>query len=459
MPPAGGRTYAGPCDFFLTTTDSHMTRPPHSPPWRSPSLERVAGCLTALLLGVLPAAGAAQSLQQAVQKALTDYPTVSAARFQSEAARADVGRAQSAHWPQLGWSARYASHLVAGMQNRWFQTPELRLNLWSGGRIRADVERAQALARAGQKQEHITRDEVALLSSEAYWQWAYQLDMLALAVRNLATHQKILADFERIAQVDTGRRIDLDQARVRHDNAKLIWLRSQTDLEAATQYLSRMLMAPAPAEPTGLDFALPLPHAELTQAQQDLNEQHPVLAQWLAQRDAAEASVRFARAQKAPTLNVTHARMSTPGLEDMRFVTQLQLSWPLLDGGNAHWAEAAALARVQDIESQLQEARLVLNEQLVNAWNDWQSAMLRSLLGDQQTLITEALADGYAQQFRVGRRGLLELLNIQSELYSYQSAALTARHQARTAQARVLAALGQLAQAFASAPDSSTSPK
>lgn len=436
-----------------------LTLHPRCPPRRSPPLERVAGLLTAVLLAALPGHGAAQSLQQAVQKSLADYPSLSVARFQGEAAQADVGRARSAHWPQLSWSARYASHLAAGMQGRWFQTPELKLNLWSGGRISADVERAQALAKASQKQQHITRDEVALLSSQAYWQWAYQRDMVALALRNLATHQRILGDFEIIAQADTGRRIDLDQARVRHDNAKLLWLKSQTELDAAAQNLTRMLMAPAPAEPTGLDFALPTPHADLTQAQQVLNEQHPVLAQWLAQRDAAEAGVRFARAQKAPTLNLTHARMSTPGLDDMRFVTQLQLSWPLLDGGNAHWAEAAAQARVQEIESQLQEARLVLNEQLVNAWNDWQSAIARDLLGQQQTLTAEALAAGYAQQFRVGRRALLDLLNIQSDLYNYQSATLTARHQARTAQASVLATLGLLADAFAAAPDSPTTLK
>ena len=412
-----------------------------------------------MLLVVLPGTGAAQSLQQAVQKALADYPSLGAVRYQGEAARADVGRARSAHWPQLTWSARYASHIAAGMQNRWFQTPELRLNLWSGGRISADVERAKSLVRASQKQQDITRDEVALLSSQAYWQWAYQRDMVALARRNLATHQSILGDFEIIAQVDTGRRIDLDQARVRHDNAQLICLKSQTELDTAAQNLSRMLMAPPPAEPTGLDFALPTPHADLAQAQQALNEQHPVLAQWLAQRDAAEASVRFARAQKAPTLNLTHARMLTPGLEDMRFVTQLQLTWPLVDGGNALWAVVAAQARVQEIESQLQEARLVLNEQLVNAWNDWQSATARNQLGLQQTLTAEALAYGYAQQFRVGRRGLLDLLNIQSELFNYQTAALTAKQQARTAQARMLATLGQLADAFAPLADSTTPPK
>jgi adhesin transport system outer membrane protein len=275
----------------------------------------------------------------------------------------------------------------------------------------------------------------------------------------LAQHASILNDFEKIAQVDTGRRIDLDQARVRHDNARLIRLKTQTELDAAAQRLARLLMAPLPAEPVGLDFALPTRHADLAQAQQDLHDQHPVLAQWLAQRDAALASVRYARAQSAPTLNLTHSKLATNGVDEGRFVTQLQLNLPLLDGGSAQGAEEAALARAQVIESQLQEARLVLQEQLAIAWSDWQSAITRAELGQQQTLTAQQLATGYAQQFRVGRRALLDLLNIQSDLYTYQSAALTASHEARTAQARVLATLGQLADAFAVSPDTPTTPR
>jgi adhesin transport system outer membrane protein len=133
-------------------------------------------------------------------------------------------------------------------------------------------------------------------------------------------------------------------------------------------------------------------------------------------------------------------------------VTQLQLNVPLLDGGSAQATESAALARVNVIESQLQESRLLLNEQLSAAWHDWESATTRAVLGNQQTLTAQALACGYVQQFRVGRRALLDLLNIQSDLYTYQSGALTAWNEARTAQVRILATLGKLADAFSPSP-------
>jgi outer membrane protein TolC len=62
--------------------------------------------------------------------------------------------------------------------------------------------------------------------------------------------------------------------------------------------------------------------------------------------------------------------------------------------------------------------------------------------------VGEQVVDGYRQQFRVGRRQLLDLLNIQAESYGYQSAATTAFYDEQVARARLLAALGDLAKRF-----------
>jgi adhesin transport system outer membrane protein len=70
-------------------------------------------------------------------------------------------------------------------------------------------------------------------------------------------------------------------------------------------------------------------------------------------------------------------------------------------------------------------------------------------MGQQQARTAQDIARGYGQQFRVGRRALLDLLNIQSDLFTYQSNAATALHESRLSQARILASLGQLANAYA----------
>lgn len=208
-------------------------------------------CLAAAML---PSWCCAQSLQETVLKALADYPSIAAARSRTEGAQSDITRAKGAHWPQLSWTGTYNDYRSTTLPNRWVQTPVLSLNLWSGGRIQSDVERSQSLALASQKQEDITRDDVALLSSEAYLQWAHHRHMVSLAQENLNTHDKILRDFQTITQVDPGRRIDLNQAQVRFDNARLVLLKSETEMAVAAERVARMLMAPPPPEPSGLSF-------------------------------------------------------------------------------------------------------------------------------------------------------------------------------------------------------------
>lgn len=404
-----------------------------------------------LAVAMIPVGCTAQSLQEAVMFALTEYPSISAAKYKSEAAQADVIRAKGPHWPQLTWSGTYNDYRSSGLSNRWVQSPTLSLNLWSGGRIQSDVERSEALARASRKQQSITRDDVALLSSEGYLQWAHHQKMVMLAKENLGTHQKILSDFQKITQVDPGRRIDLNQALVRYENAKIILLKSETEMAAAAQRVSRMLTAPAPDKPTGVDFAPTIPHPNLAQALESLNDQHPVIGNLLAQRDAAQASIRYAQAQNAPTANLVHTKVTTPGLADGQYVTQLQLNLPLFDGGSTRGAVAVAQANLQALESTLKETRLILSEQLSTYWSDWLSSSTRAEMGQQQTQTARELAYGYGQQFQVGRRSLLDLLNIQSDLHTYQSNAATALHESRIAQERIMATLGQLANAYTQA--------
>jgi adhesin transport system outer membrane protein len=409
-----------------------------------------------LIVALMPIGCWAQSLQEAVAIALTEYPSIASSKYKTEAAQSDVTRAKGGHWPQLSWSGTYSDYSSASLGSRWVQTPVLNLNLWSGGRIQADVDRAEALTQASRKQEAVTRDDVALLSSEAYLQWAHQHQMVALAEDNLNTHEKILRDFQTITQFDPGRRIDMNQAQVRYDNAKLGLLKSETDKAIAAERVSRMLMAPTPVEPSGLDFLPWVPYATLAQAQNGLNDQHPVIAKLLAQRQAAQATVRLAQAQHAPTVNLSHAKSTTPGLAEGKFVTQLQMNLPLVDGGTARGAVGTAQANLQALEFDLKETRLLLNEQLAASWADWQSASHRATMGEQQILTARELAQGYVQQFRVGRRSLLDLLNIQTDLYTYQSNAATALYESRVSQHRILATLGQLAKGYMAADPSQT---
>lgn len=109
--------------------------------------------LISLVLCCVTAALQAQSLTDVVRLALSQYPSLATAQARTDAARADIARARSAHYPQISVGAglnSYASGSMPSSLGRSSFSPSARINLWSGGRIEADAERAQALTQASE---------------------------------------------------------------------------------------------------------------------------------------------------------------------------------------------------------------------------------------------------------------------------------------------------------------------
>ncbi len=399
----------------------------------------------------------AQTLTQVVQQALALYPAQASALAKAEAARADIARARSAHYPQLsvGASANsYASGSVPSSMGRTTFSPSAKVNLWSGGRIEAEAERSEALSHASEAQRLVTSEDVALQATEAYLNWAKTAELYQLSVRNLQGHQETLDDIHKIARADVGRRIDLEQAQVRVDNARLALQQRKSDLVQAMQRLQRFWKDEMAARPTGLIEALsangPLGALPLSveEATHLVNDELPTLVQVRAQVRAAEAAVRQAQGLHWPTLDLVSSRQYNVNTQRFETLTQLQLNMALYSGFGTQAQVEAAVAQLRAAQAALDEARLLQKEKVAAAWQEWAVSRSRAQLGATQSDVGDKVVEGYRQQFRLARRSLLDLLNIQSDAFNYRSSALAATHDERIARARLLAAMGALASRF-----------
>jgi outer membrane protein, adhesin transport system len=419
-----------------------------------------ARCSLAVLLAGLSMTAPAQTLPEVVNQGLQTYPAVLAGAARTSAARTDITRARSAHFPQLGISANANAFSSGGRPNGTEPStvsPTARLNLWSGGKIEAEAQRAEALSLGAEHQQAITRDEVALLAAEAYLNWAKTADLYSLAVRNVNAHRETLSDIQKISQADTGRRVDFEQALVRMENANLALQQRKSDFAQAIQRVRRFWHGDMDARPVNLDAEV-LPTgvlgnmpASLVEAMAMVSEDLPAIAQSRAQLRAAEASVRVARGQYWPTVDLALSRQLNNNGQQVAFA-QLQVNAPFYNGGGTSALVEGAVAQVQSAEFALEEARLLAREKAAFAWQEWASAKSRSETGLSQSLVGERLVTAYRQQFRVARRTLLDLLNIQSDTFNYLSAARAAFHDERLARVRLLAATGELATRFSAAP-------
>lgn len=418
-------------------------------------------CVAAALYA-LSAHAQAQSFTDVVQNALTIYPSMLAAKAKTEAQRSDIDRARAAHMPQISYGfarSKYNNSDLPASIKQNASTPTARLNLWSGGRIEADAERAEALTLSNELQEALTRDDVALLAAEAYINWARSIELLELATKNVDSIKITLNDIQKIADADTGRRIDLEQAQVRMDSANLTKLQRQTELAQAQQRLGRFWQGALPKTPVGLKEALS-PNGRLGRVPQNLNqvldavtESLPAIAQQKAQVDAAEAAVRMAKGQYWPTVDLSATRQlnlvsSFPATYKEDTFTQVQVNMPLYSGGATSAGVRTAVSQLTAAQNTLDEARLLAREKISVAYQEWVNAQGRSVQGQNQARVGDKVVEGYRQQFRLARRQLLDLLNIQAEAFGYQSAATTAFYDEQITRARMLAAMGDLAKRF-----------
>ena len=400
-----------------------------------------------------------QSLPQAVQIALAQYPTILAAQARFEASKSDIIRAQGQHYPQVSWqgtTSNYSGVTADGPQaaaglvpnDTWIQSPNVTLNIWSGWRIQSEVERSQSISSARGHQQRITRDEVALLALEGYMNWARNIELVSLARKNVEAHRRILNDVRKITMVDQGRRIDLDQAEVRFENATLSLQQRETELAVSAQRLERMMLGPLPKAPSGFTTVAGTLPANSTEALAALNDAHPQIAVQLSQIDAAKAGVRYAQSGHSPTVNMSYGKQVSQGSGQGDYITQVSVNVPIFSGGQTYGAVGSAKNELIAVEQGLQEARLTVRERLLSVWPELLSARERKKLGERQTQTGLKLVAGYDQQFRVGRRSLLDLLTVQNDLYSYQTNTIIATFDERIAHARILAAMGRLALAY-----------
>ena len=409
------------------------------------------------MASLAPAVLQAQTLPQVVNQALQTYPAVLSASARSAAARTDITRARSAHYPQIGVSATanaFSSGSLPVGTERTSISPTARINLWSGGKIEAEAQRAEALAQASEYLQANTLDEVAQLAAEAYLNWAKTADLYSLAVRNVNAHRETLNDIQKIAEADTGRRVDYDQALVRMENATLALQQRKSDFAQAIQRLRRFWSGEMDARPMNLDAAVSdsgvlgrIPPS-LAQAIDMVSEDLPPIAQARAQLQAAQASVRQAKGQYWPTVDLAVSRQLNTITGKQDALTQLQVNAPFYNGGGTSALVESAINQVKSAEFALEEARLLAREKAAFAWQEWASAKGRSDTGSAQTLVGDKLVDSYRQQFRVARRSLLDLLNIQADTFNYRSASRAAFHDERLARVRLLAATGELAKRF-----------
>ncbi|MFN7645005.1 MAG: TolC family protein [Burkholderiales bacterium] len=371
-----------------------------------------AGWALRALACCLPALAHATPLDEVVRAAVTDFPSIRAAQANRSAAEFRVEGARAGHYPTFDVGA--LGRVSGAAQST--PLPRARVNVFAGGAIEASIDREAQRVAALESREIATRDDVAFGAAQAYLRTLRAARLVRVSEANLERHTRLAEDFEQIVRVDVGRRFDLVQAQARLQAVRGTLEDRLAELGAARQALGRYY--PQPLETSRMTLPAvaalqPEPAAPIG------SQEHPAVEVARREVSAAEANARTLRLQRRPRLDFE----ATGGRDPL---SQVVLSWPAFDASLSAAEQGAVAARI-GAEASLQDVELTIAEQRRQADVDFASTGRRIVQSRTQVQLATELVTIYYEQFRVGRRNLLDLLTAYAELSNGEATLVAAQ--------------------------------
>lgn len=395
-----------------------------------------------------PAVVAATQLQQVVDRAITTHPEINARYHDFVSSLEDQKIARAGWRPQItasGWVGKeWRSNINNSPSYDWSRPGwnlELRQLIFDGG---ATTNRIRQFGFEKLSRYYDLRASTNNLANEtvaAYLDVQRYRSMQALAQDNFSMHQTTLNQLRERQQSGVGRGVDMEQASGRLSLAQTNLMTESNNLNDVTQRYRRLIGELPPAQMDAVpDGVAGLPVIGQTENFADALRANPSILSKQALVQAAEAGNHVAKAGHAPTLDFrasTGRDREQPGdlyrdVQSSR--VQLMLTYPLYRGG-------ADSARIRQTAAQSYAARDVrdytcrnVQQELSIAWNNIQRLRQQLPFLREHELSTSKVRVAFQQQFGIGQRSLLDLLDTENELFDARRALLNGEYDLQKAQ-------------------------
>ena len=405
------------------------------------------------------------ALRDLVLLVLSRHPELAKADFESRALLSRIDETRSARLPQLNLSGGYGQENqkidLTNRANNFNDQYNLQLRLTQPLMDQTLVERmrqSRSLSLVQDWQVVATREQVILSTIELYIEMVRQFNLTQLARENLKLHRRYVGQMLEIARADLGRASDLPIAEARVSLAESVYSNRLSRLEAARVQWRAFsgLAAPEFESTNGTDWfanqlsIAPLPET-LESALQGAFETNPQLQKAMAEVKTSWHGLGVSRAATAPRLNA-EARTQIGNNFGGVFGTQnswyagVNLQWSLPANPGFSYANRAARQAMKAAESSVDITIFKIRAAVESLWYELLSSQAASTSFESYVKNADLVVKSYSEQFKIGRRSLLEVLNAENELFTARSNALTTQIDLTLISWKLLSQRGQMVQ-------------
>lgn len=428
---------------------------------------------TGALLLAAPQAALAQSaggpitLQEAISAAMQTNPEIIQAQMNKEAIQFERKQAQGLYAPRIDTELSAGVRRLKNETRRSLGIADDKLYpreadltaTWTAldfGRRRGELLR-QAARVDGASLRVLERSEfIALQIARQYFDVLLQKSVVAASQENAAYHQSLVNDLATGVGQGSISIADQQQAEERLQAALVRQEEARQDLNKAQISLRRLtgLDIDSVTLPPNLAGAVP-PNVDAAVGLTRTN--NPLVKEAVADVDAANAMVISAKGDLYPTIGVELTGRVGRDIDGFRGRTNdLQaravLRWNIFDGGINRAKVQEMVHRASQARYHLHEIQREAEEDVRTAWMlmNSQANVVNAL--NRESAVSDNLQLSYREQFKVGRRSLLDVLDAQNTRYNTRVRLETARFSQLFAQYQTLASTSQLLAALNIAP-------
>ena len=416
-----------------------------------------------LLVGAIDVA--AVTLEDSVAATLNTNPDVGLVQADREAIDQELRQARAEYLPSIDLrgavgpeytnspatrnrSTRPPGGDSATTLTRWESQITLSQMLFDGFATSSEVERQVSRVDSAAYRVQEAAEFIALDAIEAHLEVLRNQILVELARENVDEHQRILELVRDLEGQGASSIADVVQTEARIAAAQTSLATATGNLlDAQALYISVVGVAPDNLEDPLVPYPAVPESQEAAAAKAAIDSPTVLIAN--ADIDVAKAELRGSRAGYYPRFDLELGAAANDNLDgvrggDVEAQALLVLRYNLFRGGADIAREREAFARVREARESLRQVQRSAEEEARVAYNALITAQARVESLRAAVEAQRATRDVYAQQFDLGQRSLLDLLDAENELFIARSNLATAEFTGIFGVYRVLAVIGDL---------------
>ncbi len=303
--------------------------------------------------------------------------------------------------------------------------------LWDGFLTRSRVRASEATLDSVSSRVIDNATTLALDGLIAHIDLIWRRETLTLAEKNVKTHERILTSTSARQAMGTDTLANVTQTQGRLTRAVSTQAEAQSSLIQGEDYYKRLTELPIPTHLAPVQQPL-----DMFQNVHDVihyaKTNNPKVVAYLADVRTAQAEVEVAQSTYSPVINLeasaNYSDEQTPSEEwVMGYDVMATMRWNLFNSGADVAADKAAAARVREARQTAMNALDEVTLEIQNTWTQYQNSIRQLTLHQKAINYNVKTRDFYMEQFLLGQRTLLDVLDAESELFTSSTSALTAR--------------------------------